>query len=553
MPARQPSRPVPAPSSAFVPWLALAGALALALFLGLLTSDTVTRRNRVRFQAEFRGLVGGIRSRSVAHETLLRGLAGLTELQPELTSGDFRVWLRRQQLHASFPGLRSVGWSPRRGPDSHASTFVLRYEEGEAATIPDPGGTLGSLPGIAAAMERAAMLGEVTVSAPLAAAPASGEAATGVVMLAAAYDEANILSLPRRGALRGFVHAYLETAPFFRDLLAQVDLGDLRIKVRDAAVAGEAGMVYRAGSDADFANADFSGTWIVPVFDRAWEVHVASAPGFVSPVERATPWVLFLSIAIWGPLLFTRLRARHEVALERERLIQALARSNAELDQFAYVASHDLKAPLRAIANLSEWLEEDLGPVLTGETREQMSLLRGRVHRLEALIEGILAYSRAGRVASKVETVDVDALVREVEELLSPGPGAELVVEPGLPTLLTERVPLQQVFLNLLGNAFKHGASPDGRVHVTVSGSLDEGIWHFAVRDLGRGIASEQQERVWGLFTTLRPRDEIEGTGIGLAVVRKLVVARGGRTWLESIPGEGTTFHFTWPPPPKRD
>ncbi|MBM7118814.1 PAS domain-containing protein [Archangium primigenium] len=237
---------------------------------------------------------------------------------------------------------------------------------------------------------------------------------------------------------------------------------------------------------------------------------------------------------------------RKQAEAERERLIGALERSNQELDQFAYVASHDLKAPLRGIANLSQWIEDDLQGVMTGETREQMGLLRGRVQRMESLINGILDYSRAGRMRGRPERVDVGRLVAECVELLDPPEGTQVELPAGLPVLQrAERVPLQQVFLNLLGNAFKHATHADARVRVGVRAAGD--FWEFSVCDNGPGIAPEYHERIWGIFQTLRARDEVESTGIGLSVVKKSVEARGGRAWLESTPGQGATFFFTWP------
>jgi light-regulated signal transduction histidine kinase (bacteriophytochrome) len=252
-------------------------------------------------------------------------------------------------------------------------------------------------------------------------------------------------------------------------------------------------------------------------------------------------------------------RARSQIAAleqllavhEQASLEQAtrLERSNRELDQFAYVASHDLKAPLRGIANLTQWIEEDLGDMVTGETREHMALLKGRVHRMEALIDGILLYSRAGRVAEATRTVDVQELLTETIELLAPRPPAAIALESPMPVLVTERVPLQQVFMNLLGNALKYGDRPDIRVTVRAE---DEGERvRFAVSDNGPGIAPQYHERIWQIFQTLAARDKVEGTGIGLSVVRKLVETRGGRAWVESQPGEGTTFYFTWPREPR--
>jgi signal transduction histidine kinase len=242
--------------------------------------------------------------------------------------------------------------------------------------------------------------------------------------------------------------------------------------------------------------------------------------------------------------------ARKDVERKAEELVRlahALEQSNAELDQFAYVASHDLKAPLRGIANLTQWIQEDLAEALTEESAGHMQLLQGRVQRMEALIDGILAYSRAGRVRAEPELVDTGALVRDAVELLALEPAATVQVQDEMPTFAAERVPLQQVFLNLISNAVKYTrvTRPDVRVQVGWEAARDGYVFH--VTDNGPGIAPEFHERIWGIFQTLEARDKVEGTGIGLSVVKKMVESRGGRAWLESTPGAGATFFFSWP------
>jgi PAS domain S-box-containing protein len=248
--------------------------------------------------------------------------------------------------------------------------------------------------------------------------------------------------------------------------------------------------------------------------------------------------------------------ARREVerkAAELAALSGALERSNRELDQFAYVASHDLKAPLRGIANLAQWIEEDLGDRVAGESREHMRLLKGRVHRMGALIDGILAYSRAGRVRVTPERVDLGAAAREAAELVAPPAGARVEVADDLPPVVAERVPLQQVLLNLVGNAVKFASAHRADAVVRV-GWRDAGeCVELRVSDNGPGIAPEFHDRIWGIFQTLQARDRVEGTGIGLSVVKKIVEARGGRAWVESEPGAGATFVVTVPKVARRE
>ncbi|MDQ3367269.1 MAG: GAF domain-containing protein [Myxococcota bacterium] len=230
---------------------------------------------------------------------------------------------------------------------------------------------------------------------------------------------------------------------------------------------------------------------------------------------------------------------------EAHALIAALEKSNRELDQFAYVASHDLKAPLRGIANLAQWIEDDLEGTLPDQTREHLTLLRGRVSRLEYLIAGILAYSRAGRERGEAVRIEVGPLVREAWELLSPPGTAQLVIATPLPTILAPRTQLQQVFMNLLGNAVKY--NPGRELTIKVGVRADRNFYEFYVQDDGVGIAPEFHDKIWALFQTLERRDKVESTGIGLSIVRKIIESQGGTTRVESQPDAGATFYFTWP------
>jgi light-regulated signal transduction histidine kinase (bacteriophytochrome) len=252
-------------------------------------------------------------------------------------------------------------------------------------------------------------------------------------------------------------------------------------------------------------------------------------------------------------------RSSHETSgsAENERLRAEVARleaelksRDAELAQFAHVTSHDLKAPLRGIAKLAEWLEEDLGDTLVGESRRHVELLRRRVQRMDSLLDGILAYSRAGRSSEQPEPLDVRELVRQVATRVGVAPPASIEGVDELPSVVGERAALEQVFACLISNALRHAKRSD--VVVRVSHRQADGAHHFAVSDNGQGIAPDFHARVWEVFQTLAPKDEVEGSGLGLSLVKKAVEARGGRVGLESAKGEGATFHFSWPLLPER-
>ena len=241
----------------------------------------------------------------------------------------------------------------------------------------------------------------------------------------------------------------------------------------------------------------------------------------------------------------TRLRQLNESLEERvaERTAE-LERSNRELDQFAYVASHDLKAPLRAIANLAAWIENDSGAILPESSRRHLETLRGRVVRMERLLDDLLSYARVGRENTVFRYVDTGELVREIIELVVPA-RFEMTIDDAMPDIYTQQAPLETVLRNLIENAVKHHRTGPG--HINVSARSQEDFVEFTVADDGPGIAPEYHERIFEMFQTLQPRDQIEGSGIGLAIVKKLVESQGGHIVVKSDIDQGARFIFTWP------
>ncbi|MGD0297460.1 MAG: ATP-binding protein [Bryobacteraceae bacterium] len=223
-----------------------------------------------------------------------------------------------------------------------------------------------------------------------------------------------------------------------------------------------------------------------------------------------------------------------------------LREANADLEQFAFLASHDLRAPLRVISNASQWLEEDLAEHLTDETREHLTLMRSRISRMDKLLEDLLAYSRIGRATDGryTEIISGDLLMDDVRALLSTE-DFTLRVSPGFRDIQVCRMPLQQILMNLVGNAVKHHDKKKGFIDVTVEDAGE--AYCFAVKDDGPGIPLRFHDEIFKMFQTLKPKDQVEGSGMGLAVVRKALEVFGGRLQLESAEGQGSTFRFTWP------
>jgi signal transduction histidine kinase len=224
---------------------------------------------------------------------------------------------------------------------------------------------------------------------------------------------------------------------------------------------------------------------------------------------------------------------------------QELRRSNEDLDQFAYIASHDLKAPLRAIDHLSTWVLEDVGHLLPDRSQEHLKKMRSRIRRMEGLLDDLLTYSRAGRYRGEARFVDANELVARVIDTVAPPDEFTISVQNQLPTLFTYPAPLETVLRNLVNNAIKHHDKPAG--HVRVWATEADNMIKFFVSDDGPGIDPAFHDRIFQMFQTLRPRDQVEGSGIGLSVVEKIVTGVGGKIQLESTLGEGATFSFTWP------
>lgn len=243
---------------------------------------------------------------------------------------------------------------------------------------------------------------------------------------------------------------------------------------------------------------------------------------------------------------------RKQAEENQAKLIQELKSTNQiveginqELKDFAYIVSHDLKAPLRGIKTLADWISSDYSDKLDENGKEQMNLLLARVGRMHNLIDGVLQYSRVGRSKEEMVQVDLNELITDVIDMVAPPANIAIAVENKLPVIECEKTRIMQVFENLLSNAIKYMDKPRGRVRI---GCVEQdGFWRFSVADNGPGIEEKHFERIFRIFQTLSPRDEFESTGIGLTVIKKIVESYGGKIWVQSKVGQGSTFFFTLP------
>ncbi len=236
---------------------------------------------------------------------------------------------------------------------------------------------------------------------------------------------------------------------------------------------------------------------------------------------------------------------RKKAEQRQAQLLEKLEKTNQELKDFAYVVSHDLKAPLRGITVLVDWISNDYADKLDDDGKEQLNLLTNRIDRMHNLIDGILQYSRVGRIKEEKVVVNLNELVSEVIDILSPPENITITVENELPTIECEQTRIIQIFQNLFSNAIKYMDKPQGQIKV---GCVEEnGFWKFSVIDNGPGIKEQYFEKIFQMFQTLSPIDEFESTGVGLTIIKKIIEVYGGKIWVESKPGEGSAFFFTLP------
>lgn len=234
----------------------------------------------------------------------------------------------------------------------------------------------------------------------------------------------------------------------------------------------------------------------------------------------------------------------NRMSLTLEKNFKELTKKNTELDQFSYVVSHDLKAPLRDIANIVSWIEEDHEKEIIPEIKDSIRLIKGRIKRLENMINGLLEYARIGKVKKGIEKVNIAQLLKEIIDILVPK-SYEIKIEGIMPVLTTEKLRIEQVFSNLISNAVKHNKKSNGKIIIRCEDSGD--FYTFSVNDNGPGIEPEYFDKIFFIFQTLQEKDAFESTGVGLAIVKKIVEDYKGTISVASEIGKGSTFTFTWP------
>jgi PAS domain S-box-containing protein len=291
-------------------------------------------------------------------------------------------------------------------------------------------------------------------------------------------------------------------------------------------------------------------------FSKTYKQHLKEKQGQTLETQVITKTGQIRDVAIKANLLeiggkkvlqgiFRDITEKKKAEQHQAQLLEQLEKTNQELRGLVYILSHDLKAPLRGISTLADWISTDYADKLDDNGKEQINLLTRRVNRMHNLIDSISQYSKIGRIEEKKVTVNLNELVTKVIDMIAPPENITITIENKLPTIECSRTRIMQVFQNLLSNAVKYMDKPQGQIKV---GCVEvDGFWEFYVADNGPGIEEKYFEKIFQLFQTLAPRDEFESIGIGLTVTKKIVELYNGKIWVKSEPGQGSTFFFTLP------
>jgi signal transduction histidine kinase len=514
---------------------------------------------------------------------------------------EFEKKIQQQQLDFSIKQRSEAGKLIKSKPASYFTpvTYISPYKKNKAAQ----GFDLSSNNTRSTSLKHARDTGKTTITAKIRLVQEEGSS-YGFLIIAPVYKKNQKVTnkIERRKALLGYVTGVFRIDSLMQNARQQADEEGFLLTLLDLD-KNNGGVLY--GQDSDSTSFDYKLT--IP--DRHWQLNVSIAKSLQESINSPASinWILLggivisllLAIAIYtlkiaiirarwiGNLgkqlkqqntkLETKVAQRTESLAEKnselkarideltekrvimsrlmkesdlakvnaEQRAQELARSNKDLDDFAYVASHDLKAPLRGIMQLSAWIEEDIADFANDDTKSNLKLLMNRVSRLESLLEDLLDYSRIGRSKGDTQTVDTKELVLSVFDLQDPPENITLVCQEEMPLLNTQKTPLETIMRNLIGNAIKHHSGITGVI--TVSALESPEYYEFSVQDDGPGIPKQYHDQIFEIFKTLRPRDEIEGSGMGLSIIKKLLNYQNSSITVESDGINGSCFTFKWP------
>jgi signal transduction histidine kinase len=577
------------------PFVLLAALLLMTAVATYAAAVRVHDRERDRLTADARATVAAIDRRMEDYGQVLRGAAGLYSASASVTYREFHNYFADQDVMRRFPGVQVIGFAsyvPRDGIPAYvrrtrraiagsglpygrfAPYPALKPDATEALIIdhlePPPGNTRAfGLDFLSETNRRRAALLARRTGAPAATAPISlvqsrGQSLGIDLMVPVFGAPPSQTGAPRQWS--GIVYAAFRLDNLLRGILgampnAGIEVYDLgpSVTVGPGSPIGPRAVAFDLRPDHIKLDLDPNRTRVgtVAVAGRRWAIAYTRTASALTAGERAVPWVIaiagilvsLLAAALLRTLSTSRERAvalAEEMTVELREREDQLRRSNEELEHFAYLASHDLQEPLRTITSYVGLLESRAADKLDERARSWLNFVSEGAERMSHLIADLLEYSRTGRTDAEAEPVALDdawdLAVANLEHAIA---DAGATVERGaLPTVRARPREMTSMLQNLIGNGLKYQRDGVAPV-VRASSERRDGAWEIAVTDNGIGIDPRFQERVFGLFQRLHTAEEYPGTGMGLAIVKKIVESNGGAVRVESTPGQGAVFVVT--------
>ena len=507
--------------------------------------------------------------------------AGVSAIQSQggsITYESWRVFADNLRIDIKYPGINGIGVIHNVPPESLEAhleeqrrsrpAYRVFPAHGENVYLPityiEPSGVNAAAIGLDMAHEanrydaaiEARDTGEAQITSPIVLVQGN---VPGFLFFAPFYESGVPETVEdRRDRFNGMVYA-----PFVFHKLMEGILGKERRQVRVRISEADA-LLYDelVEADSEFDRSPlFRAQRDLDLYGKTWTFDIASTKSFRDEAANAQPTLVLIGgifIDILLLTLFMMLTRANRRAVdfadrktkELQDQTEALEASNAELEKFAYVTSHDLKTPLRGISDLTEYLKEDLEPYLTGsevnpDIPKNLKRLRQQTRRMDGLIRGILDYSSVGTEPPKLGHVDSSAVVSALQADLGLSDD-QIKLEGSFPAVTIDVVRFEQVMANLISNAIKYHDDPE-RALVTVSAKETDKFYVFSIADNGPGIDPKFHQRIFDVFQTLQTRDDLESTGIGLSIVKKAIETHGGQISVASDVGKGATFTFEWP------
>lgn len=540
----------------------------------------VHEKQQIQFDREAQQVVELVAERMKKYEDALwSGVAAVHALEGQLDYDEWRAFAAALQIDAKYPGINGIGvivpveraaregferaqhgWLPdfRIYPEhDEPGLMPIRFIEPIAPNLKAVGLDMAHEENRYQSALNARRTGMAQITGPIVLVQDEGST-PGFLFYAPFYSGDADTEPERISNFAGLVYA-----PFVvRKLMA----GTLQQEKRRVGIQLSDGETVIYG-DEDETSSDrtstvsFSRTEAVPMYGRTWTFDIWAKDSFINATANSQPALILIGGMTIDALLLTIFitlsRTNRRSVKFAERMNRALIRKtdelaemNDDLESFAYIASHDLKTPLRGITDLVEYVREDLQPYLESSAANpdvdyNLDRITQQTDRMERLIRGVLDYSGVGKRAETIELVNLEALLQTLANELDVDPG-QLRLDGDIREFPTYRVRLEQVLGNLVGNAFKYHQDPDN-ASVIVTARADGDRVAFSVTDNGPGIHPRFHSRIFDVFQTLQPRDQIESTGVGLSIVKKAVESVGSKIRIKSTPGDGTSFAFEWP------